>query len=117
MLIIIFSSIENVNFGPNLCHVYFRVSELKAEIERSFQIPLEDQVLLCSGGEELQDDNIVGTYSGAGTDTNPIFLFRKYTNECDYSYNVPLHTSIGSYICLFKQSHMLKFIFKNYKVE
>lgn len=84
--------------GPNPCYVYFRVLELKAEIEKNFQIPLEEQVLLCSGGEELQDENIVGTYSGAGTDTNPIFLFRKYTNDCEYSCNVPQPTSIGSYI-------------------
>lgn len=71
------------------------MTELKGEIARTFQIPLEDQVLLCSGGEELQDENIVGNYYGAGTDTNPIFLFRKHTSDCEYSYNIPLHTSIG----------------------
>ncbi|KAG8187084.1 hypothetical protein JTE90_016180 [Oedothorax gibbosus] len=52
-----------------------KVLELKNEIFQLVNIAVEDQVLLCSGGEELKNENIVGNYSGAGTDTNPIFLF------------------------------------------
>ncbi|XP_054712123.1 RB1-inducible coiled-coil protein 1-like [Uloborus diversus] len=72
-----------------------KVIELKIEISKYVEIAVEDQVLLCSGGEELKSDNIVGNYFGAGTDTNPIFLFNKYVEpESQFPYDVPLRTSI-----------------------
>lgn len=50
------------------------VSSLKQSIERQYAIPASSQVLLVSGGETLEMNNRVCSYS-AGTDTNPIFMF------------------------------------------
>ncbi|XP_042905068.1 RB1-inducible coiled-coil protein 1 isoform X2 [Parasteatoda tepidariorum] len=74
-----------------------KVLELKNEIARRAKIPQEKQVLLCSGGEELMPDNIVGHYKGAGTDTNPIFLFSKCVTEME-PYSSHLNTSAESSI-------------------
>ncbi|XP_043470313.1 RB1-inducible coiled-coil protein 1 isoform X1 [Leptopilina heterotoma] len=52
------------------------VSELKEAIERECGVLTEDQVLLMSGGESLESEARVCSYS-AGTDTNPIYLFNK----------------------------------------
>ncbi|XP_050675429.1 RB1-inducible coiled-coil protein 1 isoform X2 [Leptidea sinapis] len=52
------------------------VSSLKAAIERKTKIPSASLVLLVSGGEVLQSDHMVSSYS-AGTDTNPIYMFSK----------------------------------------
>lgn len=52
----------------------FSVSSLKQSIERQYAIPAGSQVLLVSGGETLEMNNRVCSYS-AGTDTNPIFMF------------------------------------------
>ncbi|GIX73382.1 RB1-inducible coiled-coil protein 1 [Caerostris extrusa] len=76
-----------------------KVSELKNAIFEKRNIPVADQVLLCSGGEELKSDVIVGNYSGAGTDTNPIFLFQKGLFDPDNDYeiqqlNAPIKTSM-----------------------
>lgn len=53
------------------------VRMLTETIEKVTCIPKEHQVLLISGGEILQIDAKVFSYS-AGTDTNPIFLFSTY---------------------------------------
>ncbi|CAH2066391.1 unnamed protein product, partial [Iphiclides podalirius] len=52
------------------------VASLKAAIERKTKIPATSIVLLVSGGEVLQSDHMVSSYS-AGTDTNPIYMFSK----------------------------------------
>ncbi|XP_048484264.1 RB1-inducible coiled-coil protein 1 isoform X2 [Plutella xylostella] len=54
------------------------VSSLKAAIERKTKFPASSLVLLVSGGEVLQSDHMVSSYS-AGTDTNPIYMFSKPT--------------------------------------
>ncbi|GFU06749.1 RB1-inducible coiled-coil protein 1 [Nephila pilipes] len=77
-----------------------KVLELKNAIAERKNIPVTDQVLLCSGGEELKCDIIVGNYSGAGTDTNPIFLFHKGLFDPEKSHfdpllpNAPIVTSL-----------------------
>lgn len=52
------------------------MSALKDQIEVKSKIPSDKQVLLISGGECLDPNKRVCSYS-AGTDTNPIFLFSK----------------------------------------
>ncbi|CAH0749126.1 unnamed protein product [Diatraea saccharalis] len=52
------------------------VACLKAAIERKTKIPSNSLVLLVSGGEVLQSDHMVSSYS-AGTDSNPIYMFSK----------------------------------------
>ncbi|XP_049871994.1 RB1-inducible coiled-coil protein 1 isoform X2 [Pectinophora gossypiella] len=52
------------------------VASLKLAIERKTKIPASSLVLLVSGGEVLQSDHMVSSYS-AGTDTNPIYMFSK----------------------------------------
>nr|CAD7257996.1 unnamed protein product [Timema shepardi] len=58
----------------------FSVVQLKEVIERACRIPADKQVLLVSGGESLDPNARVCSYS-AGADTNPIFLFSKCTIE------------------------------------
>ena len=50
------------------------VQSLNQAIERQYAIPACSQVLLVSGGEQLEINNRVCSYA-AGTDTNPIFMF------------------------------------------
>ncbi|CAH1183184.1 unnamed protein product [Phaedon cochleariae] len=52
------------------------VDNLKHFVQEEFKIAAEKQVLLISGGECLDPNKRVCSYS-AGTDTNPIFLFSK----------------------------------------
>ncbi|XP_022673239.1 RB1-inducible coiled-coil protein 1-like isoform X1 [Varroa destructor] len=52
------------------------VDNLKSAIDLTQNVPKEKQVLLISGGECLNNSRTVASY-GAGTDTNPIFLFNK----------------------------------------
>ncbi|XP_050530865.1 RB1-inducible coiled-coil protein 1 [Daktulosphaira vitifoliae] len=52
------------------------VSELKQQIEKKADIPLNKQVLLVSGGGHLDPSKPVSCYC-AGTDTSPFFLFSK----------------------------------------
>lgn len=66
------------------------VSKLKESIAKTCDIPTDKQVLLISGGESLDPDIRVCSYS-AGTDTNPIFLFSKGTIES----SIPPSLSIG----------------------
>lgn len=54
----------------------FSVSSLRLAIERKTKVPANSLVLLVSGGEVLQSDHMVSSYS-AGTDTNPIYMFSK----------------------------------------
>ncbi|CAH1390768.1 unnamed protein product [Nezara viridula] len=49
---------------------------LKEAIKKITGIPVDKQVLLASGGESLEHNVRVCSYS-AGTDTNPIYLFSK----------------------------------------
>ncbi|XP_035445915.2 RB1-inducible coiled-coil protein 1-like isoform X4 [Spodoptera frugiperda] len=75
------------------------VSSLKLAIERKTKVPANSLVLLVSGGEVLQSDHMVSSYS-AGTDTNPIYMFSKpsvkesHLNQsmCDLSPIVELST-------------------------
>ncbi|VVC27128.1 Hypothetical protein CINCED_3A022427 [Cinara cedri] len=52
------------------------VTELKVEIEKKADIPVNKQVLLISGGGHLDSSKAVSCYC-AGTDTSPFFLFSK----------------------------------------
>lgn len=52
------------------------VMTLKLAIEKKLKIPVDLIVLLVSGGDVLQAENLVSSY-GAGTDSSPIFLFTK----------------------------------------
>lgn len=72
-LIIYFS---NFIFFISHCSVQF----LKNTIEKHHNIPAASQVLLVSGGETLQTNARVCSYS-AGTDTNPIFMFSTHFIE------------------------------------
>nr|XP_032529594.1 RB1-inducible coiled-coil protein 1 isoform X3 [Danaus plexippus plexippus] len=75
------------------------VASLKAAIERKTKIPSSSLVLLISGGEVLQSDHMVSSYS-AGTDSNPIYMFSKPSvkeshlkqSMCDLSPIVELST-------------------------
>ncbi|CAH0700740.1 unnamed protein product [Spodoptera exigua] len=75
------------------------VSSLKLAIERKTKVPANSLVLLVSGGEVLQSDHMVSSYS-AGTDTNPIYMFSKPSvkesqlnqSMCDLSPIVELST-------------------------
>ena len=62
--------------------LYFSVNNLKAYLEKLCKIPCEKQVLLISGGQCLDPEKEVYSYT-AGTDTNPIFLFNKTIIESD----------------------------------
>uniref|UniRef100_A0A2A4KA47 RB1-inducible coiled-coil protein 1 n=1 Tax=Heliothis virescens TaxID=7102 RepID=A0A2A4KA47_HELVI len=75
------------------------VSMLKLAIERKSKVSANSLVLLVSGGEVLQADHMVSSYS-AGTDTNPIYMFSKPSvkeshlkqSMCDLSPIVELST-------------------------
>ncbi|XP_041483964.1 RB1-inducible coiled-coil protein 1-like [Lytechinus variegatus] len=67
------------------------VQQLHDTLSDDYQIPYEKQVLLISGGQSLDPQMRVCSYS-AGTDTNPIFLFSKGTIE---SANPPVTTSMS----------------------
>lgn len=58
-----------------------KVGNLKKAIATKTDIPEEKQVLLISGGESLNSMQRVCSYSSAGTDTSPIFLFAKINIE------------------------------------
>lgn len=57
------------------------VGVLKKAIALKTEIPEDKQVLLISGGESLNNTQRVCSYSSAGTDTSPIFLFAKINIE------------------------------------
>lgn len=60
--------------------ILFSVAQLKEAIERECGVVAVHQVLLMSGGESLEPNARVCSYS-AGTDTNPIYLFSKAAIE------------------------------------
>lgn len=53
------------------------MSTLKNAITAKCNIPVDQQVLLISGGDYLEDSYLVQQYNSAGTVSNPIFLFDK----------------------------------------
>lgn len=57
------------------------VGNLKKAIAIKTDIPEDKQVLLISGGESLSNMQRICSYSSAGTDTSPIFLFAKINIE------------------------------------
>ncbi|KAK0161341.1 hypothetical protein PV327_009821 [Microctonus hyperodae] len=83
------------------------VDELKEAIERECGVLAVHQVLLMSGGECLEPQARVCSYS-AGTDTNPIYLFSKAaiesqtppTPHTDYSTDVDLVDQINASLAM-----------------
>ncbi|KAK2584450.1 hypothetical protein KPH14_006829 [Odynerus spinipes] len=79
------------------------VAQLKEAIERECGVVAAHQVLLMSGGESLEPNARVCSYS-AGTDTNPIYLFSKAaieshlppTPSIDYGSDVDLQSQIDA---------------------
>uniref|UniRef100_A0A1I8EQW2 ATG11 domain-containing protein n=1 Tax=Wuchereria bancrofti TaxID=6293 RepID=A0A1I8EQW2_WUCBA len=57
------------------------VHKLQCVIEEITRVPVAEQALLVSGGEGLQSEKQVSYYQGAGTESNPLFLFRKLYKE------------------------------------
>uniref|UniRef100_A0A915PCI6 Autophagy protein ATG17-like domain-containing protein n=1 Tax=Setaria digitata TaxID=48799 RepID=A0A915PCI6_9BILA len=57
------------------------VHKLQCVIEEITRVPVAEQALLVSGGEGLQSEKQVSHYQGAGTESNPVFLFRKLYRE------------------------------------
>jgi RB1-inducible coiled-coil protein 1 len=70
-----------------------RVLKLKNEIEKKSNIRVAYQILLMSGGESLELDAQVSSYS-TGTDTNPVYLINKFFNDM---HPISLSTSIFEY--------------------
>ncbi|XP_033348657.1 RB1-inducible coiled-coil protein 1 isoform X2 [Bombus vosnesenskii] len=83
------------------------VSQLKEAIERECGVVSAHQVLLMSGGESLEPNARVCSYS-AGTDTNPIYLFSKAaieshhppTPSIDYGSDVDLQNQIDASLAM-----------------
>ncbi|KYM96349.1 RB1-inducible coiled-coil protein 1, partial [Cyphomyrmex costatus] len=83
------------------------VSQLMEAIERECGVIAAHQVLLMSGGECLEPNARVCSYS-AGTDTNPIYLFSKAaiesslppTPSIDYGSDVDLQTQIDASLAM-----------------
>lgn len=83
------------------------VSELMEAIERECGVVAAHQVLLMSGGESLQPNARVCSYS-AGTDTNPIYLFSKAaienqippTPSIDYGSDIDLQSQIDASLAM-----------------
>ncbi|KAG7207534.1 hypothetical protein KM043_009165 [Ampulex compressa] len=83
------------------------VSDLKEAIERECGVIAAHQVLLMSGGESLEPNARVCSYS-AGTDTNPIYLFSKAaieshlppTPSIDYGSDVDLQSQIDTSLAM-----------------
>ncbi|VDK77575.1 unnamed protein product [Litomosoides sigmodontis] len=62
------------------------VHKLQCVIEEITRVPVAEQALLVSGGEGLQSEKQVSHYQGAGTESNPLFLFRKlYKDDRQYT--------------------------------
>lgn len=59
------------------------VLKLQEVLARQLHIPMNKQVLLVSGGENVTSSNKVSSYF-AGTDTNPFFLFNKDALESQF---------------------------------
>lgn len=80
--------------------VSISVSELKEAIERRCGVMAAHQVLLMSGGESLEPNARVCSYS-AGTDTNPIYLFSKAAIESHVPPTPHTDYSSGKFFFLF----------------
>ncbi|VDN06857.1 unnamed protein product [Thelazia callipaeda] len=75
------------------------VHKLQCVIEEITCVPIVEQALLVSGGEGLLPEKQVSHYQGTGTESNPVFLFRKLCREnsqnADHAYSddlSPLYT-------------------------
>lgn len=90
----------------------FSVASLQEQIEVQYNVALDRQVLLASGGECLDANAKVCSYS-AGTDTNPIFLFCKYYRgeECPRIRDILALVENKGEKRFFVQSLVLLFIF------
>ncbi|KAI6660402.1 RB1-inducible coiled-coil protein 1-like isoform X2 [Oopsacas minuta] len=73
--------LENLNLAAG------SVSDLQSSLENETGVPSHSQLLLVSGGVTMESSHIVCNY-GAGTDTNPIFLFSKTIIETSNPPNV-----------------------------
>ncbi|XP_011871061.1 PREDICTED: RB1-inducible coiled-coil protein 1 isoform X2 [Vollenhovia emeryi] len=90
------------------------VSQLMEAIERECGVVAAHQVLLMSGGECLEPNARVCSYS-AGTDTNPIYLFSKAaiesslppTPSIDYGSDVDLQTQFDASLAMPATYHTL----------
>lgn len=60
------------------------VGNLKKAIAMKTDVSEDKQVLLISGGESLNNMHKVCSYSSAGTDTSPVFLFAKINIESNH---------------------------------
>lgn len=86
------------------------VLSLQEQIEVACKIPVDKQVLLASGGECLDSNAKVCTYS-AGTDTNPIFLFSKCLDESpEPSVETPCVSDIGKHFFLHSKIGVLGYL-------
>lgn len=80
------------------------MSGLREAIEKKMRIPESKQVLLINGGESLCPESRVCSYSSAGTDTSPIFVFNKSVYEqsipptpfTDYCPDIDLRDRVAS---------------------
>lgn len=83
------------------------VADLKEAIERECGVAVTHQVLLMSGGESLESNARVCSYS-AGTDTNPIYLFSMAAIESqvppipslDYGSDVDLQNQVDASLAM-----------------
>lgn len=83
------------------------VAQLKEAIERECGVVAAHQVLLMSGGESLEPNARVCSYS-AGTDTSPIYLFSKAaieshhppTPSIDYGCDIDLQNQIDASLAM-----------------
>lgn len=59
------------------------VRNLQSAIRQFTSVPENKQILMISGGEVLDTAQRVAKYSGAGTETNPIFLILKNPSDAN----------------------------------
>lgn len=84
------------------------MSNLKNAITGKCNISFDNQVLLISGGDYLEDSYLVQQYNGAGTVSNPIFLFDKSVILSPEQYPLSqLSNQTDTYVeCTLKQMQM-----------
>ncbi|OXU25019.1 hypothetical protein TSAR_004978 [Trichomalopsis sarcophagae] len=81
------------------------LSKLKEAIEKKCNIRSAHQVLLMSGGENLQPDAQISSYS-TGSDTNPVYLFSKHVSELSplfYTSSASLSEYDEPFMCEFQR--------------
>ncbi|KAK1119947.1 hypothetical protein K0M31_012676, partial [Melipona bicolor] len=97
--------IEFIAHRDRLLNGSSSVAELKEAIERECGVVAAHQVLLMSGGESLEPNARVCSYS-AGTDTSPIYLFSKAAIESHHpptpniDYGCEVYHLLGSMLSL-----------------